>query len=32
MCDRVIVMHEGMIAGILNREELTQERILELAV
>jgi len=32
MCDRVIVMHGGEIAGILNREELTQERILELAI
>jgi rhamnose transport system ATP-binding protein len=32
MSDRVAVMHDGTIAGILNREEATQERILELAL
>ncbi|ATG73578.1 D-ribose transporter ATP-binding protein [Zobellella denitrificans] len=31
MSDRVMVMHEGHITGILDREEATQEKILELA-
>jgi ribose transport system ATP-binding protein len=29
--DRIAVMHEGRIAGILNRDEATQERIMQLA-
>jgi ribose transport system ATP-binding protein len=32
MCDRVLVLHEGRIAGELQRDEATQERILHLAV
>lgn len=31
MCDRVLVMHDGRITGELKRDELSQERILELA-
>ncbi len=31
MSDRIIVMHEGRLAGILNRKEATQEKILALA-
>jgi ribose transport system ATP-binding protein len=31
MCDRILVMHEGRIAGELPRETATQERIMELA-
>ena len=31
MCDRVIVLHAGKIAGELRREDLTQERIMALA-
>lgn len=31
MSDRVMVMHEGRVAGIIPQEELTQERVLELA-
>jgi len=31
MSDRIIVMHEGRVAGILNREEATQERIMAYA-
>jgi ribose transport system ATP-binding protein len=31
MSDRIIVMHEGRIAGILNRDEATQERIMAYA-
>lgn len=31
MSDRVVVMHEGKITGILNRDEASQERILSLA-
>ena len=31
MCDRVLVMHEGRLAGELAREDLTQERIMRLA-
>ena len=31
MSDRIIVMHEGNLAGILNRDEATQEKILQLA-
>ncbi len=32
MSDRIAVMSEGNITGILNREEFTQEKIMELAV
>ncbi len=31
MCDRVLVMHEGRLAGELDRGEATQERIMQLA-
>ncbi len=31
MSDRIVVMHEGRVAGILNREDATQERIMGLA-
>lgn len=31
MCDRILVMHEGRIAGELARNEATQERIMQLA-
>jgi ABC-type sugar transport system ATPase subunit len=31
MSDRILVMHEGRIAGILDREEADQERIMHLA-
>jgi len=31
MSDRIVVMHEGRIAAILNREEATQERIMAYA-
>jgi len=31
MSDRIVVMHEGRIAGILDRDEATQERIMALA-
>ena len=32
MCDRIMVMHEGHVSGILLREEATQEGIMRLAV
>ncbi|HVI41634.1 MAG TPA: ATP-binding cassette domain-containing protein, partial [Anaerovoracaceae bacterium] len=32
MSDRIMVMHEGKIMGILNRDEATQENIMSLAV
>jgi rhamnose transport system ATP-binding protein len=32
MSDRIAVMHEGRVVGVLNRAEATQERILELAL
>ena len=32
MSDRIAVMHAGTIAGVLSREEATQERILALAL
>jgi ribose transport system ATP-binding protein len=32
VCDRIMVMHAGRIAGILSREEATQESIMRLAV
>jgi ribose transport system ATP-binding protein len=31
LCHRVVVMRDGQIVGILKREELTEERIMELA-
>ncbi len=31
MCDRVLVMHEGRMTGILSREEATQERVMQYA-
>ncbi len=31
ICDRILVMHEGRLAGELKREEATQERIMHLA-
>ena len=31
MSDRILVMHEGRVAGILDREGATQERIISLA-
>lgn len=31
MCDRIVVMNQGRTTGILNREEFTQERIMELS-
>ena len=31
MCDRVLVMHEGRLAGELARKDATQERIMQLA-
>lgn len=31
MSDRIVVMHEGRVAGILDRSEATQERIMALA-
>lgn len=31
MSDRVMVMHEGKVAGVLDREEVTQEKILTFA-
>jgi len=32
MCDRIMVMHEGSVSGILTRQEATQEGIMRLAV
>ncbi|MBN2898729.1 MAG: ribose ABC transporter ATP-binding protein RbsA [Clostridia bacterium] len=32
VCDRVMVMHEGRIAGILDRKDATQEKIMRLAI
>ena len=32
MCDRIVVMCEGRVTGELNRQEATQEKILELAM
>jgi ribose transport system ATP-binding protein len=31
MCDRILVMHEGRLAGELSRKDATQERIMQLA-
>jgi rhamnose transport system ATP-binding protein len=32
MADRIVVMCNGRITGILNRDEATQEKILDLAM
>ena len=32
LSDRIAVMHEGRLQGILDRHEATQERIMELAL
>jgi ribose transport system ATP-binding protein len=32
LADRVAVMHEGALQGVLNRAEATQERIMQLAL
>src|SRR5215204_253644 len=31
MCDRILVMHEGEIAGVIPREEFSEERVMALA-
>jgi ribose transport system ATP-binding protein len=31
MCDRILVMHEGKVAGIVDREEFSEERVMALA-
>ena len=31
MCDRILVMHEGRVAGVLDRAEFSEERIVALA-
>ncbi|MEW6637621.1 MAG: sugar ABC transporter ATP-binding protein [Actinomycetota bacterium] len=31
MCDRILVMHEGRVAGVLPREEFSEERVMALA-
>lgn len=31
MADRIMVIHQGQVAGFLNREEATEERIMEMA-
>ena len=31
MCDRILVMHEGRVAGVLDRDEFSEERIVALA-
>lgn len=31
MCDRILVMHEGQVAGVLSREKFSEERIVALA-
>jgi ABC-type sugar transport system ATPase subunit len=32
MSDRIAVMHDGRIVGLLDRNEATQEKVLELAL
>ncbi|GAB6108697.1 sugar ABC transporter ATP-binding protein [Fusibacter bizertensis] len=32
VCDRIMVMKDGMISGVLSREEATQEKIMRLAI
>ena len=31
MSDRVVVMHEGSVSGVVDRADATQERIMQLA-
>jgi ribose transport system ATP-binding protein len=31
MCDRILVMREGRVAGTISREEFSEERIIALA-
>jgi ribose transport system ATP-binding protein len=31
MCDRILVMHEGEVAGVIPREEFSEERVMALA-
>jgi ABC-type sugar transport system ATPase subunit len=31
MCDRILVMHEGAVAGVVPREEFSEERVMALA-
>jgi ribose transport system ATP-binding protein len=31
MCDRILVMHEGEVAGVVQREEFSEERVMALA-
>ena len=31
ICDRILVMSGGRVAGVLNKDEFTQERIMSLA-
>ncbi len=31
MCDRILVMHEGEVAGVIEREEFSEERVMALA-
>jgi ABC-type sugar transport system ATPase subunit len=31
MCDRILVMRDGRVAGVLEREEFSEERIVSLA-
>ena len=32
MCDRVLVMYEGTVSGILDRDEMTEETIMRYAM
>lgn len=32
MCDRIYIMHEGKMKGVLNREEFSQEAIMRIAI
>ncbi len=32
MCDRIYVMHEGRITGMLNKEEISQDAVMKLAI
>jgi ABC-type sugar transport system ATPase subunit len=31
MCDRILVMHEGEVAGLIPRAEFSEERVMALA-
>jgi ABC-type sugar transport system ATPase subunit len=31
MCDRILVMHEGEVAGLIPRTEFSEERVMALA-